>query len=213
MKSKSFIIGSIIIFAIGLIFCLIHKNEGVINTLLIITGLLFLIPGVLNLLALLGRHKPNEKKPSGFSLMVSWVSTIAAIILGAMIVITPKSFESEFLFIVGALLILFALSLIYAMAVNLKAVNLPAWLYSLPGLVLIDGVILIAGMVKSPNTQTLLMGLGLMLTSVAFFVVMAFAAIHNRNQNKEMPQGNDSNLPVAPGSSANLPARNEGDAI
>ncbi|MDE5608169.1 MAG: hypothetical protein K2I64_04460 [Muribaculaceae bacterium] len=188
MKSKSFIVGSIIIFAIGLIVCLIHNNAGVINSLLLITGLLFLIPGVLNLLALLDRRgKEAEKKPSGMTLMISWVSTVAAIILGAMIVITPDSFRSEFLFIVGALLALFAISLIYSMAVNLRAVKLPAWMYVMPGLVLVDGVVLACNFIKHENTQALMMGIGLMVISAAFFVTLIYVGAYNRSQKNGAP--------------------------
>ncbi|MBD5213571.1 MAG: hypothetical protein HDS75_01940 [Bacteroidales bacterium] len=185
MKSKSFVIGSIIIFAIGLIVCLIHNNTGVISSLLLITGLLFLIPGVLNLLTLLDRRgKSADKKPSGIALMISWISTIAAIILGAMILITPESFRSLFLFIIGAILVLFSVSLIYSMAVNLKAVNLPIWMYAMPVLVLADGVVLACNLIKHENTQALMMGLGLIVISVAFFVTVAFVSAYNRAQAK-----------------------------
>lgn len=192
MKSKSLVTGSIIIFAIGLIICLIHAHQGVINTLLLITGLLFLIPGVLNLLTLLDRRgKDSEKKPSGTALMISWVSTVAAIILGGMIVITPNSFKAEFLFIVGALLVLFAISLIYAMAVNLKAVMLPGWIYALPALVLADGVVLACKFIRSDATQALLMGIGLMLFAIAVFIVLAMVSSYNRATTKGAAAGRD----------------------
>ncbi len=189
MKSKSFTVGSIIVFAIGLIVCLIHNNQGVLNSLLLITGLLFLIPGVLNLLTLLDRRdkKPEASKPSGMALMINWVSTVAAIILGAMIVITPNSFQSEFLFIIGALLVLFAISLIYAMAVNLRAVKLPAWMYVMPGLVLVDGIVLACNFIKHENTQALMMGLGLMVISIAFFITLIYVGAYNRSQKKKKP--------------------------
>ena len=190
MKSKSLVAGSIIVFAIGLIICLIHNNEGVMNSLLLITGLLFLIPGVLNLLALLDRRgKSAEKKPSGTALMISWVSTVAAIILGAMIVITPASFVTEFMFIVGALLALFAISLIYAIAVNLRAVGLPAWMYALPGAVLVDGVVIACNVVKHHNTAALLMGIGLMVIAIAFFITLTFISAYNRTHTKDGENG------------------------
>ena len=190
MKSKSLVAGSIIVFAIGLIICLIHNNEGVMNSLLLITGLLFLIPGVLNLLALLDRRgKSAEKKPSGAALMISWVSTVAAIILGAMIVITPASFVTEFMFIVGALLALFAISLIYAIAVNLRAVGLPAWMYALPGAVLVDGVVIACNVIKHHNTAALLMGIGLMVIAIAFFITLTFISAYNRTHTKDGENG------------------------
>ena len=190
MKSKSLVAGSIIVFAIGLIICLIHNNEGVMNSLLLITGLLFLIPGVLNLLALLDRRgKSADKKPSGAALMISWVSTVAAIILGAMIVITPASFVTEFMFIVGALLALFAISLIYAIAVNLRAVGLPVWMYALPGAVLVDGVVIACNVVKHHNTAALLMGIGLMVIAIAFFITLTFISAYNRTHTKDGENG------------------------
>lgn len=185
MKSKSFILGGIIVFAIGLVVCLIHNNPGVLHSLLLVTGLLFLIPGVLNLLTLLdSREKSADKKPSGFALIISWISTIAAIILGAMIIITPNTFLSLFKFIIGAVLILFAISLIYAMAVNLRAVKLPAWMYAFPGLVLVDGIIIACNLIEKDNTVALLMGLGLIVISLSFFASLIFTAAHNRAQKK-----------------------------
>lgn len=187
MKSKSLIVGNVIIFAIGLIVCLIHGHEGVLNSLLLVTGLLFLIPGVVNLLMLIDRRgREDEKKASGVRTMMGWISTAAAIILGAMIIITPGSFKAEFMFIVGALLVLFAITLAYMMGVNLKAVKLPWWMYILPGLVLVDGIV-IACMTSKPNyenTLALLMGIGLMAVAVSFFMTLIAVGSHNRSQRK-----------------------------
>lgn len=191
MKSKSLIVGNIILFAIGLIVCMIHSHEGVINSLLLVTGLLFLIPGVLNLLLLIDRRGRNaDNKGSGMKIATGWISTAAAIILGAMIVITPQSFKAEFMFIIGALLVLFAVTLIYVMAVNLKAVNLPLWMYALPVLVLADGIVIACLKGGHDNTVALLMGLGLMVVPVSFFMTLITANLHNRRQSGHAAAGN-----------------------
>lgn len=187
MKSKSLIVANVLIFAVGLIICLMHARENIIHNLLFVTGLIFLVPGVANLLILIDRrNKPAEEKTSGFRTMISWVSTAAAIILGAMIVITPDSFKAEFMFIIGALLILLAITLFYIMAVNLKEVKLPVWMYAGPGLVLVDGVVIacMKSTVSHNNLVAFLMGFGLMLVAISFFMAFFAANSHNRAQRK-----------------------------
>lgn len=186
MKSKTLIIGNILLFAIGLVITLMSGRSSVMDNLLFVTGLLFVVPGVINVFMLLGKKNDTEKKPSGAKMVAGWVSSAAAIILGSMIMITPDTFAGVFLYIIGALIIIYAVALIYVMAVMLKKVNLPKWMYALPVAVLVDGCILFClSKNTNPRVLALMLGLGLLVISVSYFITLIAVGSYNRGIRKE----------------------------
>lgn len=189
MKSKSLIIGNIFIFAIGLIITIISGHEGIFNSLLLVTGLLFIIPGVINIFVLLNK-KERVSKPSTGRMVVGWVSSASAIILGTIIAAKPDAFVNTFLYIAGALLIIFAVALIYIMGVNLRKVNVSLWLYVLPMAILIDGIVIfcLKTDIGDQNTLALLLGLGLMAAPVSFFTALYSSWSYNRRMRQEQAE-------------------------
>lgn len=129
MNSKATILTNIIILAAGLLLCYVHGRDNIPHTIVLVTGLTLVIPALINMF-LLFRHRSNERHlPTSAMKIAGWISSVAAIGLGALMVIAPGIFTPVLVYIFGGMMIVASVMLLYLLTVALKQYGLPGWLY------------------------------------------------------------------------------------
>lgn len=202
MKFKTTIFTNIVILAIGVLFLLTSRREQGIEWLTTLTGVTFLVLGFINGFMLMHQvnkqnnpnYDPSKPKKSGFNIFLGWFCCAAAIILGAVMVITPTTFHKLILFIFGAGLIIGGIYHFMMLSHGMKPVKFPVWFYIFPSILCLGGAgMLFFDVLRDESNQSTAMqvaGIGLILF-VAIYVVefigykfmlnKALEALNNRN--------------------------------
>ncbi len=171
MNSKATILTNIIILAAGLLLCYVHGRDNIPHTIVLVTGLTLVIPALINMF-LLFRHRSNERHlPTSAMKIAGWISSVAAIGLGALMVIAPGIFTPVLVYIFGGMMIVASVMLLYLLTVALKQYGLPGWLYIGPILVLIAGVVMVCvGQPRFTDSMvTLITGISMIVFSLSWF--------------------------------------------
>lgn len=170
MKSKAFFLANLVLLAVGALLCYLHGRVDILHSIVFITGIALIVPGLLNMAVL-----RRESTPSAFSRSIGWVTSLAAIALGVVMMVIPGWFIPVLVYLFGALLILAPLAMVYSMSRVATEPRLPGWSYVAPILVLIAGVVMI-GLGRDRLTDqyiTLITGIGIILFALNAFVVIA----------------------------------------
>lgn len=135
MKGGTLLITNIIILAVGILLLAVFRHPNFVNTIIIITGLLFVVPGAINMISL----SREQKKPVGdvvrrsaAARVASWITCGAALILGATMIIIPEAYSTLFVYIFALTLAFGGLYHLYMMLRGLRPARFAAWLYILP---------------------------------------------------------------------------------
>lgn len=146
MKGRNLIFISLLILAIGVVLLLFHSN---IDRASIVTvgGVLFILAGFFNILVFdrtaRKKQKSGEREHAGMvSTSMSWISSGAAVILGVCMLVFKSTFLPLVPVMFGILIAFAAFYQLYILAVGVRPVVLPAWLYFAPLLVAIGAAYL-----------------------------------------------------------------------
>ena len=161
---------NILILIAGIIMIAGFRHPQFLDMLIRITGLLFLIPGVVNIIMLLSERDSEASNAGGFMTFVSWVGSAAAIVLGLIMAISPHSFVKFYTIVFGIALILAGLFCIYILAKGMRPATVPGWTYIIPSLVIVGGILALT--VKGEAAVILITGLALVLLAISRFIGM-----------------------------------------
>ena len=143
MNNRLSLISNIFVFVAGLILILMHSQARIFETIIIIIGVMFIVPGCLSLVALLSRKDfiALVAVPSFFVGVLSYTFAVL-IIAGALV-------KFWMLFSVG------------------RAVKFPLWLYAVPALMLVCGIVILLTDVRTiESTLVLITGISFVAYSV-----------------------------------------------
>lgn len=173
MKSAGFILSNFILIAAGVILCVLNTRPDFLRTIVMIVGGAFVLAGLINVGAQL-RHA-HKKEGNSFSRFAGWFSGVGGVLLGCAMFFGPNLFVSIIAYVFAVLLILGGLTQIVLFAWAFRPYNFPGWLYVLPVLIIIDGVVIFfADAVRTNDaTMTLLTGIGLILFGLGSFLAIA----------------------------------------
>lgn len=174
MNGKGNIITNLIILASGIVLCILCNRPNVLHTIIFVTGIMFIVPALVNMVLLFGRPDNGEMRPSYTMRIVGWITSIAGIILGIFLVAMPDYFAAVLVYLFGGVLALGSLMQIYMLARGYHPVKFPVGLYVAPVIVLIGGVVMLClGHGKiSDFAVTLMMGTGMILFALTSFATM-----------------------------------------
>lgn len=125
--------------AIVLGLLLILWPEAAVNYLVMTIGVLFIIPGIISLLAYFTRDKKTEELQPMFP-----VEGAGSILLGVWLMVMPGFFVSILMYVLGALLVLAGIQQIVTLVSARKWSRVPAGFYLIPAFILITGVAILA---------------------------------------------------------------------
>lgn len=171
MNSRATVITNLIILAAGLLLCYVHGRENIPHTIVFITGVTLIVPGLINLVLLFSHRDDERHRPTATMKVAGWISSVASVGLGVLMVVVPGLFTPILVYIFGSVMILASLMLVYLMSRAVKSHGLPAWLYSGPVLVLIAGVVMVCmGQPRiTDSIVTLITGIGMVVFSLSWF--------------------------------------------
>ncbi len=176
MKGKTSFWVQFFALAAGIVLICMHDRVNLVQWLIVFLGFMFAIPGVCGLLEALYVRKKGGVGP------VSTLAFIGSLIVGILMIFWPGPFETIFVYLLAAALILGGFWHIWALAVGFKPYNLPGWLYVLPILVIIAGVLMLVTPVRqTESTFTLVAGIALVCIA-ANGLFMYLAAYDSRRQ-------------------------------
>ncbi len=192
MNSKATVITNLIILAAGLLLCYVHARENIPHTIVFITGVTLIVPGLINLVLLFSHRDDERHRPTATMKVAGWISSVASVGLGVLMVVAPGLFTPILVYIFGSVMVLASLMLIYLMSRAVKDHGIPVWLYAGPVLVLVAGVVMLCmGQPKMTDSMvTLITGLGMIVFSLSWFTASIMIVRARRAQNRAL-QGND----------------------
>lgn len=179
MKGGTLLITNIIILAVGILLLAVFRHPNFVNTIIIITGLLFVIPGAINMISL----SREQKKPVGDvsrrstgSRVVSWITCGAALILGATMIIIPEAYSALFVHIFALTLAFGGLYHLYMMMRGLRPARFAIWLYILPLAILgcAAAIFFVPALTEPEGQSTVILLTG---ASLVVFAAMSFIEI------------------------------------
>lgn len=137
MNNRLSLISNIFIFAAGLILILTHSQARIFETIIIIIGILFIVPGCLALVALLSR------KAQGKINTLALVPVVGGLLLGIALVAAPAFFVEVLSYTFAVLIIVGAIVKFWTLFSVGRMVKFPVWLYVVPTLMLICGIVIL----------------------------------------------------------------------
>lgn len=180
MKGGTLIITNLVILAVGILLLFVFRHPAFVDTIIIVTGILFIIPAVVNLLAQNRQSKspaPDGKTAGTASRITTWITCCAAIIFGATMIIAPEAFRRLFVYIFALTLILGGAYHLYIMWRGLRPARVPAWMFAVPFILAAGGIaiFIVPGLLYDQSNVILITGIGLTLFALTSFAeIIAF---------------------------------------
>lgn len=161
MNTKSALITNLIILAVGILLIIYH-NSNVISTIIVITGVAFIVASLFNLAMLIKRNRSTNASPATqhVNTSIGIIASLGGIGLGAWMAISPASLVSIVVYLFAALLVVAGLYNIIMLFLKHKSMPIPLWLYILPALMAIAGIVILCTDIKTiESTAVLITGI------------------------------------------------------
>lgn len=158
-RNNSNLFTSVIVLITGVFMIAFHSHINLLSWMGVIIGLMFVIPSVYVLyMTLTDRRKANP---------ATMIVSIGALLTGLMMCIFPTAFAGVFVYVFAALLIAVGVYQIVALAWLSKPLLLPVFLYIVPVLMIVAGVVILATNLRNINTVVVLItGIALVCSAV-----------------------------------------------
>ena len=158
MKSINTLLRIVLALSLGAL--LIACPTKAVLSMVIILGGLFLIPGLISIIAYLFRDKETSSRRFP-------VESIASCLLGSALLIAPGFFVSFLMYVLAGILILAGFLQIRDLFSVRKIVEIPLFFYIVPVLILLMGVIIIFNPFKVIETTFMVTGIVCVVYSVS----------------------------------------------
>lgn len=158
-RTNSNLFTSVIVLVAGVIMIALHNRIDLLSWMAVIIGLMFIIPSVYILCTSLS----DKTKAKPGTLIVS----IGALLIGLMMCIFPTAFAGIFVYVFAATLIAVGVYQIVSLAWLSKPLLLPVFLYIVPALMIVAGVVILCTDLRKINTVVVLItGIALICSAV-----------------------------------------------
>ncbi len=184
---------NLVILIVGVLLIALSRNPNSVDTITFITGAAFIIPGILNAIAIAREGKKSKENPEGRSATsrtIGFLTCGGAVILGLVMCFSPGTFKSLFVFIFGLILILGGLFHLYMIYRGLRPAVMPKWLFALPLAMTVGGVLMIL-FIEGQSTASIFTGIGCVLYSATTIIELIAWRNYTRSQ-KRMENSSDS---------------------
>lgn len=164
MKKKLPLLSNAIVFIVGLLLVLLHDRAQILETIIIIIGIMLIVPSCLALLSFFVWKVQSPGKA------VVIVPVIGGLVLGVALVAVPSFFIGFLAYTFAILLIMGGLVKLWYMLSVGKAFRFPIALYAVPVALLVCGIIILSTSVKDIEATLVL------ITGIAF-IAYAFNSL------------------------------------
>lgn len=175
MNSKHSLLTSLTVFVVGIIFIILHNHIGILPALVVILGVMFILPGLYNLVCVIaGRGRFGAP---GASRASAGIAAVAAIGLGLWMVVSPEFFVGLIAYVFAAVLVFIAVYQIIDLAYWSRPIIMPGYLYILPVLTLIAGIVILCTSVRTLNNVFVLIT-GICLVAAGLNSLLEYMSSH-----------------------------------
>lgn len=191
MNSKTSVISNLIVLVAGILLCYVYNRENIPHSIVFISGITLIVPGLINLVLLFSHRDDDRHRPTAAMKVAGWISSVASVGLGVIMVVAPGLFTPILVYLFGAVMILASLMLIYLLSRVAKETKIPLWLFLGPVIVLIAGIVMLCmGHSIADNYITLITGIAMILFSLSWFVASITIA-HARKVGQRAVENSD----------------------
>jgi len=159
---------------------LVFWSQNAVTYLIMAVGCLFLIPGLLSLLAYFRQTSPEGNRSFGWSQVLG----IGSILFGLCLIVSPVFFEKSLMYALGIILSYAGLSEIIQLTVARQWTRVPAGFYVTPVLVMLVGIFILFNPIESANVPFIILGIGCMVYGLSDMVNV----IKFRRRNSEVEE-------------------------
>lgn len=145
---------------------LVFWSQNAVTYLIMAVGCLFLIPGLLSLLAYFRQTSPEGNRSFGWSQVLG----IGSILFGLCLIVSPVFFEKSLMYALGIILSYAGLSEIIQLTVARQWTRVPAGFYVTPVLVMLVGIFILFNPIESANVPFIILGIGCMVYGLSDMV-------------------------------------------
>ena len=145
---------------------LVFWSQNAVTYLIMAVGCLFLIPGLLSLLAYFRQTSPEGNRSFGWSQVLG----IGSILFGLCLIVSPVFFEKSLMYALGIILSYAGLSEIIQLTVARQWTCVPAGFYVTPVLVMLVGIFILFNPIESANLPFIILGIGCMVYGLSDMV-------------------------------------------
>ena len=181
MKVKSAVLLSLLRLVVGVVLIFLH-NFDVFTALIIGLGIVFIIPGIISIFNLSAtknvvsedkKTKPNSR----FQIICGLISGVGSVIMGICMIGWSDMFVKFIPMIFGTILTLGGCFHLCAMAMAMRPIRVPFWLYILPIALIAMGIsiIFIDKSILLDYHIILMTGIGLIVFSINSFIEIWFS--------------------------------------
>lgn len=159
---------------------LVFWSQNAVTYLIMTVGCLFLIPGLLSLLAYFRQTSPEGNRSFGWSQVLG----IGSILFGLCLIVSPVFFEKSLMYALGIILSYAGLSEIIQLTVARQWTRVPVGFYVTPVLVMLVGIFILFNPIESANVPFIILGIGCMVYGLSDMVNV----IKFRRRNSEVEE-------------------------
>ena len=145
---------------------LVFWSQNAVMYLIMAVGCLFLIPGLLSLLAYFRQTSPEGNRSFGWSQVLG----IGSILFGLCLIVSPVFFEKSLMYALGIILSYAGLSEIIQLTVARQWTRVPVGFYVTPVLVMLVGIFILFNPIESANVPFIILGIGCMVYGLSNMV-------------------------------------------
>lgn len=145
---------------------LVFWSQNAVMYLIMAVGCLFLIPGLLSLLAYFRQTSPEGNRSFGWSQVLG----IGSILFGLCLIVSPVFFEKSLMYALGIILSYAGLSEIIQLTVARQWTRVPVGFYVTPVLVMLVGIFILFNPIESANVPFIILGIGCMVYGLSDMV-------------------------------------------
>lgn len=145
---------------------LVFWSQNAVTYLIMAVGCLFLIPGLLSLLAYFRQTSPEGNRSFGWSQVLG----IGSILFGLCLIFSPVFFEKSLMYALGIILSYAGLSEIIQLTVARQWTRVPVGFYVTPVLVMLVGIFILFNPIESANVPFIILGIGCMVYGLSDMV-------------------------------------------
>ena len=177
MNNRLTLISNIFVFIAGLILILMHSQARIFETIIIIIGVMFIVPGCLSIVALLSRGNMGKVN------MLALMPVVGGLLLGIALVAAPAFFVGVLSYTFAVLIIAGSLVKFWMLFSMGRSVKMPLWLYIVPALMLVCGIVILLTDIRTIESVLVL------ITGIAFVAYSANSLMEGLAISRENARG------------------------
>lgn len=183
MKGRNLLLTALIIAAAGVVILLTYRSittSGVVT----VTGIVFIVAALLNIAVFAGSGKKSGSSAMGHAF--GWITSAAAFVLGASMLLFKPRFMEIITFIFGVVILFGALFQIFLLVFGSRPTRLPNWLFISPILLVAASVYVFVQTPELNDSSIMLItAISLVLFGATTIVEAVMIGRDNRRQVKE----------------------------